>query len=293
MRTVTCLLVAVAVTGTFAAGVAAADGGPAPGAVIGWDGVKGPGGQIRYVTLPGGSRATTVAAVRVRDGRVLRFNVVPHPRLLGIPMVAYDGTTDGLSADGRRLVLTSVTGGPAPARTTFALLRAATLRLENTIDLPGLWAFDAISPDGKTIYALEYGTAANPTRYSVRAIDAVTGRVFPGAIVDRREPDEEMRGSPVTRTWSSGRDWAFTLYSRPNGTAFVHGLDTTKRNAVCLDLPWHGIGNAIGQVRLRVSSDGRTLTLHQPGVARLASVDLRSLVVRSFRLPVAPGAPVS
>jgi hypothetical protein len=106
--------------------------------------------------------------------------------------------------------------------------------------------------------------------------------------VDRREPDEEMRGSPMTRTWSANRAWAFTLYSKPNGTAFVHGLDTTKRHAVCLDLPWSGVANAIGGVRLRVSADGHTLVLQQSGLGRLASVDLTSLVVRSFRPPRAP-----
>ena len=202
-------------------------------------------------------------------------------------------TSDGISADGRRLVLASISSQPIPARTTFVVLHSGTLRTLRTIRLPGLWAFDAISPDGATIYALQYGAAADPAHYSVRAIDTISGRIFPGAIVDRREPDEEMRGSPVTRTWSADREWAFTLYSKPNGTAFVHGLDTTKRNAVCLDLPWRGIGKTIGQVRLRVSPDGQTLMLHQSGIGRLASVDLSNLVVRSFRPPVAPGVPAS
>ena len=81
--------------------------------------------------------------------------------------------------------------------------------------------------------------------------------------------------------------WAFTLYAKPNGTAFVHGLRTSKRTAVCLDLPWRAVGDEIGRVRLGVSPDGRTLMLHQPGLGRLASVDLSSLVVRSFRPPSA------
>jgi hypothetical protein len=94
-----------------------------------------------------------------------------------------------------------------------------------------------------------------------------------------------MLGSPMTRTWSPYRTWAFTLYAKPNGTAFVHGLDTVHRRAVCLDLPWTGVGDAIGRVRLQVGKDGGTLYLREPGLGRLATVDLRSLVVRSLKTP--------
>jgi hypothetical protein len=134
------------------------------------------------------------------------------------------------------------------------------------------------------VYALQYGKPGSG-RYSVRAIDAVTGAVAPGAIVEEREPDADMIGSPMTRTWSSNRVWAYTLYAKSNGTAFVHALDTRDRRAVCLDLPWTGIGDAIARVRLQVSRDGGTLFLRQPGLGRLATVDLRSLVVRSLKAP--------
>ena len=45
--------------------------------------------------------------------------------------------------------------------------------------------------------------SSTPTcrHYSVRAIDTVSGRVSAAPIVDKREPDEEMRGSPMTRAW--------------------------------------------------------------------------------------------
>jgi hypothetical protein len=149
-----------------------------------------------------------------------------------------------------------------------------------TIALPGLWSFDAISPDGSTIYALEY---ASTDRYSVRAIDARTGRVDPQAIVDRREPDEAMRGAPITRAWSPDRRWAYTLYAKPNGTAFVHGLDTVHRAAVCIDLPWRAVGDAIWHVRLRLAPGGRSLTLRRPGVGLVATIDVNTRVVRVLR----------
>jgi hypothetical protein len=277
MRTLVCIGAALAVA-ALASDVAAGDGGPAPGATLGWDGVKRPQAQLRYVALPGGATTTALAAVRVRDGRVVRFNVVRG--VLGVPTVAFDGTTDGVSADGRRLVLTSAMGGRFPVATRLVVVRLPTLRPVRTIALPGLWAFDAISPDGATIYALEYGSA---DRYSVRVIDARTGKVDPQAIVDRREPDETMRGTPIARAWSADRRWAYTLYAKPNGTAFVHGLDTVRRAAVCIDLPWRAVGDAIWQVKLQLAHGGRTVTLRSPGVGLVATVDLRTRVARMHR----------
>lgn len=278
MRSIMCCASLFVATCAVAVGSGAAGGGPSPGAVVGWDGVRAPGGGVRYVTLPGGVARTTVAVVRVRDGRIVRFTSVPG--VLGVPQVAFDGTTGGLSADGRRLVLVS-TPGAGGSSTTFAVL-AGTLGPVSTIRLRGLWSFDAISPDGSTIYAIEYRTSANPPSYRVRAIDAATGRVHPGAIVDKRDP-EVMRGSPVTRAEAAGM--AYTLYSRPNGTAFVHALDTRHATAACIDLPWKDTGDVIWNVRLAV--DGGTMRMHQQGVGTLASIDLRSLRVRAFQPPAA------
>ena len=274
------LVAAAATPYAFAGG-----GGPVPYPLLGWDGVTTTNGVARYVAIAGGSGRTSVAVIRVRDGRVLRYGVLPGQ--LGIPQVAWDGTSDGLSADGTTLVLASMPARTASAKTTFAVLSAKRLRLQRLIRLPGFWAFDAISPDGRTIYALQYENGEAPVKYTVRAVDTATGQVRPGAIVDKREAGEGMLGSPITRAWSSDRDWAFTLYAKPDGTAFVHALRTSRRTAVCLDLPWRAVGAELGRVRLGVSADGRTLMLHQPGLGQLASVDLGSLVVRSFRSPKA------
>jgi hypothetical protein len=263
----------------FAAGSGAADGGPSPGAVVGWDGVRAPSGEVRYVALPGGPAMTTVAVVRVNGGRVVHYRSVRG--VFGVPQVAFDGTAGGLSANGRRLVLAS-TAGSGGNSTSFAVL-TRTLGLVNTIRLRGVWSFDAISPDGATIYAIEYRTAAvGQASYRVRAIDASTGRVRAGAIVDKSDP-EVMRGSPVSRAEADGM--AYTLYARPNGTAFVHALDTRHATAACIDLPWRNSENAIWAVRLVI--DGGSLRLKQHGVGTLARVDLPSLRVESFRRPSA------
>ncbi len=274
------VIVAAAVAGASAAAVAVA-AGPSPGVVSGWDGVRAPGAAVRYVALPGGAGTTAVATVRVSDGRIVRSAVVHGA--LGVPLVAFDGTTDGLSADGRLLVLASPVYQPGPrVTTTFVVLRTRTLKVARTIVLRGMWAFDALSPDGGTIYAIEYRSAVDPVRYRVRAVDVATGLAHPGAIVDKREPDEQMAGRPTARAPGSP-SLALTLYSKPDGTAFVHALDTEHGTASCIDLPWQGVGDAVWKVRLSVA--GGLLRLSQPGLGRLATVDLTTLAVRSFRRP--------
>lgn len=261
---------------------AAAGGGRSPGVLSGWDGVRAAGGAVRYVALPGGAGTTVVATVRVRDGRIMRSAVLPG--VLGVPQVAFDGTTDGLSADGRLLVLASPATQLDPGVTTrFAILRTRTLKVARTVTLPGMWALDALSPDGSTVYAIEYQSAVDPVRYRVRAIDVATGRARPGAIVDKREPGEQMAGMPVARAKGSP-GMALTLYTKADGTAFVHALDTRHGTASCIDLPWRGVGDAIWRVRLGVG--GGVLNLSQRGLGRLATVDLSTLAVRSFRQPV-------
>lgn len=283
-------VVAVLVAAAVVAEAAAAGGGPAPGALAGWDGVRIPGAKVRYAALPSGRGTTAVAAVAMRGGRILRFGVVDGE--LGVPLVAFDGTTDGLSADGRRLVLASYapTTQDAP-RTRFVVLRTRTLQVERIITLRGLWSFDAISPNGSLIYTIEYLSAGDQPDYQVRAIDVGRGSLLPGRIVDKRQPNEEMRGIPVARAWGRG-GWAYTLYGKPDGSAFVHALDTIRSQAVCIDLPWRDVQNAVREVRLVVGSEGRTIELTQPGRGRLAIVDLQAFSVRSFRRPVAPGTPV-
>ena len=178
----------------------AAKGGPAPGVSVGWDGTVDASSAVRYVALPA-AKTTAVAAVRTSDGRVLRYATIRGA--YGIPLVAFDGTAEGISNDGKTLVLADL--GANQSQTRFAVLSTATLRLKKAITLPGLWAYDALSPNGRTLYATQYlGTGAN-ARYNVRSVSLVTGKPVGGAIIDRREPDEQMNGSPWARTRSCGR----------------------------------------------------------------------------------------
>jgi hypothetical protein len=258
MRTIA-ILAATAAGALLSAGALHADGGPSPGVVQGLNGVVAPAKGIRYVAL--GSRSTTmVAAVRVRGGHVLRFNTVAGN--LGVPIVAYDGTAGGVTPDGRRLVLASVVPG---LTSRFAVLDTASLRVRSRIALRGVFAFDAASPDARTLYLIQF--LSGGTRYRVRAYDVARGRLVAEPVVAKGDDTSPMRGSPVARRMGPGGRWAFTLY-RGGKEPFVHALDTVARRAVCIDLPRPG-----AKLELR----GRRLIVLNQVHAPVASIDTRTM----------------
>src|SRR5436190_9447246 len=150
------LVVSLAVVASaLAAPAAGSDGGPSPGALVGWTGVLSPIGTIRYAALATG-RSTLVAAVEVEGGRVLDYRTIRGR--YGIPLVADDGTTGGVSGDGSALVLAPLAAPSAPDGTTrfVVLLPGQRLLPWRTIALRGAFSFDAISPSGRFLYLVEY-----------------------------------------------------------------------------------------------------------------------------------------
>src|SRR6266508_254596 len=86
---------------TFArvsAATAFAGGRPAPGVLVGGNGVLGPSGSVRYVA-DSAHGVTRLTAVRVRDGRVLKSASIRGA--YGVPIIANDQSTGGVSADGK------------------------------------------------------------------------------------------------------------------------------------------------------------------------------------------------
>jgi hypothetical protein len=265
---------------------AASDGGPSPGVVSGWDGVAARSGAVRYVAVTA-QNWTTVEAVRVRGGRVLRFASVRG--YYGVPLVTQNGTAGGLSHDGRTLVLSSYPSPAANAVSRFAVFNTRSLHLKRVVTLRGTYSYDALSPDGSMIYLIEYSQGATSVRYRVRAYDLAGGRLLAGAIADKRLWGDYMRGFPVSRATSSDGGWVYTLYGKPDGTAFVHALDAKHRAAFCVNLPWRRAQNAIGLVKLSLLGGDKQLLLRQPGFGRLAIVDTASFRVQALRKPIAPG----
>jgi hypothetical protein len=267
------LALALMVAGTCAAAAGADGGGRSPGVNYGPPGVVDHARGVRYVALPTGP-GTTVAAQRVAGGRILRWSYVQGA--FGTPVVAWDGTTGGLARNGRRLVLATTPSYGTPTR--FVVLDPRTLRVRARLSLRGVFAFDALSPGGSLMYLIQYLGKPTSGRYAVRALNLNSGKLYAGAIVDRREPDEKMTGQPVTRAGSRDGAWAYTLYGRTNKGPFVHALDTVHRRAFCVDLPWRSTPRWLGQTRLRVSGGKLLLRV---GRRTMAAVDTRTFEVEA------------
>jgi hypothetical protein len=262
------LLIAVGAALALAPAVAGAAGGPSPGVVVGLNGVVARDGSVRYIALPAGPR-TVVGAIRLRGGHVARFATLRGS--YGIPMVAFDGKTHGLSFDGRTLVLAGVNADPGRQSSRFAVLDIRRMRARQTFGLRGAFSFDALSPSGKTLFLVEHlGGRQDPSRYRVRAYDLGAGRLLRSPIADKRLGTSVMRGFPAARATSRDTRWAYTLYQGDH--PFVHALDTVRRTAVCIDLP-HGASTA-GRLSLEGS---RLLVLDRQNGRLLATIDARTL----------------
>jgi MYXO-CTERM domain-containing protein len=269
-------------------GIARGDGLPVPVDDAGGSGVvREARAPDRIVALRAG-RNTLVARVRREGGRVV------HSRLLRgrftIPAVALDGSASGLSGDGSTLVLINPRKRFPRAQTTLTVLDGQRLRVQRVLTLRGDFSFDALSPDGASLYLIHYVSPRDPTRYAVRLYDLVAGRLRPGRIVDPREPDERMRGLPITRVASGDGRWHYTLYDGAGSYPFIHALDTVRRTAFCIDL------DALARpaidryaLRMTLAGDGSRLAVRD-GAAPLAVVDTTTFRVRTpdAGAPVAP-----
>jgi hypothetical protein len=253
------MLFAMALLGCSAgaAGPAKADGLPVVSVDAGPTGIGTADEALRFVTVPAGSD-TVLARVAQRGGRIEASRLLRGS--FTIPAVAYDGSASGLSADGRTLVLIAPRSSFPRARTALTVLDAPRLRTRRVIRLRGDFSFDALSPDGARLYLIQYVAPKDPTRYLVREYDLRSGRLLPHPVVDPTEPDEDMRGSPITRAPSPDGRWAYTLYDGAGGTPFVHALDTAAGAARCIDL--HLLARRdVAAARLSVSADGARVSV--------------------------------
>lgn len=264
---------------------AAADGGPVPPMQNG-TGVSLPGGPVNFVAVGSGVRHTVVERIRKSTGTVERSRVIPG--YFGIPAVAYDGSSTGLSADGRTLVLAQYPRTYPPKSTPLVVLDAIRFRQRMRVTLPGMSVVDAISPDGRWLYFTHYKDR-NATNYEVLAYDLQQRQLIAKPIVDPREPDEKMQGQPVTRLMSADGRWAYTLYSRGPQEPFIHALDTTGRTAACIDLPLSTNLDQVFEMRLRFGPGGTLQVMHNGNA--LVDVNTKTFKVTAAAAPKPPPAP--
>jgi hypothetical protein len=184
------------------------------------------------------------------------------------------GEAEGVSADGRTLVLASIPAAFPRTRSRFLVVDARSFRTELPITLPGDWGYDALSPKGDWLYLIQHVDEQDQTRYVVRRYDLISGRLLPGRVADRTQKSWIMQGYPVSRTTSSDGRWVYTLYANPGGFPFVHALDTVRGVAHCVGLPWRGGANA--PYNMRLALHGETLAVHWASGRPWYRVDTRT-----------------
>jgi len=217
----------------FAAPSAAADGLPVPVEQTFGEGILSPDGQSRYVTMP--TRGETVVMTISTDGGEIKDYTIRNGTFT-VPAVAVDGTPSGISADGETLALIKPRES-FPRRTTeFIVYQADRLRRDfDRFELEGDYSFDALSPDGGTMYLVEYTDPRDPGSYQVRSLDIATRELDPDPILDSEEEPGEMRGFPQTRLTSPDGRWEYTLYDGGEHP-FIHALDVVDGVTLCIDL---------------------------------------------------------
>jgi hypothetical protein len=268
-RALLAISTAVAIFAGLPVAAAAGDGLPGEGVVAAP--VSAPGGHVEYVAT-NAKRHTVLNERALATGSSLR-----KLRLRGnfvVPAVAYDGSPTGLSADGHTLVLIKPRRSWPRKTTNFAVIDARSMRLRRHFELRGDFSFDAISPDGRTAYLVQYLSPRDQTKYAVRAYDMRARRLYRAPVVDKSEPDEDMSGIPLVRVSDAQGRWAYTLYDGAEHP-FVHALDTKRRTAICIDLDefqnLRGIHLGLSGKRLTVSNSGGTLAVIDTSTHRVIS----------------------
>ena len=260
-----------------AAPAAFADG-PVSGAYQNGDGVLVDDGAARVVAVgvyDGGT--TMLTRISAATGSVEA--TVPLVGAWGIPATV-PSAPEGVSANGRTLVLGDATYVYPRTRSGFLLVDPKTLRISHGITLQGDFAYDAISPNGKRLYLIQHMSNDN-AKYVVRAFDVPSLRLLPGRIADRTQKSWVMQGYAVDRVTSTDGRWVYTLYGNPGGFPFVHALDTVEGVAHCVGLPWRGSDTA--PYNMRLSLTGTTLRVHWRSGRAWQRIDTRTYSVSTDR----------
>lgn len=202
-----------------------------------------------------------------------------------LPVVAGDRDA-GLAADGGTAVLAEA---PANGMSRFAVVDRAGRRLERVIALRGDFGYDAVSPDGSTLFVIRY-LSRDHRRYAVQALKADDPTPRLQTVVEKGEPGERMSGLPVSRTTGRRGNWVYTLYDGAGGEPFIHALDTEATYTVCVDLGPLAGRRDIATLKLWSGDDDRTITVATKNGTPILRVDTESFAVRAAEHPASAAA---
>jgi hypothetical protein len=227
------------------------------------------GGKNRLVAVSTGG-GTAIARIAVRGGAVRGWATLDGE--WGIPQPTFSAArVEGLTRDGKQLIVSTI-GSSSP--TGFAVIDTQTLHVRDRFSLDGRFAYDALAPDGETLYLTQYVDADNASRYVVRAYDLEHQRLLPGRIADKTQHGWVMEGFAVTRATSADGRWVYTLFMRPGGYPFVHALDTVNGRAHCIGLPWRaGDQSPLSNMHMTLANGEHALALRWKSGKPWLSID--------------------
>jgi len=234
---------------------------PGPYAVQGGQGVKSNDASLRYIAF--GLGALTVVRANKTDNSTVMSRTVKGT--FGVPMLSPSGPGEGMFRDGSTFVLQTTGFHPL---TQFLFLRTKDLSTAASIKLRGVFAFDALSPNGKMLYLIQHTTVQDVSHYIVRAYDLQARKLLPGRVADKTQTSWIMQGWAVSRATSASGRWVYTLYANQGGTPFVHALDTVHGVAHCVGIPWPATDpnqNDVYQAKLTLNVAGTKLAVRLQG----------------------------
>ena len=191
----------------------------------------------------------------------------------GIPVLPNGGGgtyADGIFRDGSAFLLQSVGFG---ASTEFRIVSSDDLSVRDSFALKGIFSYDALSPDGRTLYLTQHTSAEDVAHYVVRAYDLRAHALRTGRIADKTQRGWVMQGFPATRVTSATGRWVYTMYANPNGYPFVHALDTVAGKAHCVGFASPGDGAVFNG---RLALKGPKLQVRLPDGSVWRVIDLKS-----------------
>ena len=268
------------------------------------------GSPYRYVAIsPGRSSQLTIVERIARDGGWIK-GWWTLPGDFQLPPLSFNGSGEGVSADGDTLVLSRFSPIYPPRRTEIAVLdtrihprhpdrpgRLNALGAVTRMRLSHSYTFHAISPHGTTIYLDRHLSPLVEGVFEVRAM-RTGGRqgATPALDVPQLAPEGRMAGAMLDQATSADGRWAYTLYGGKRVEPFLYALDTIRARASRVDLPPIHFAHDYQrfELALRMESGGESIAVLNrrssiPGSRPLFTVDMKSLEVAKARKPDATG----
>jgi hypothetical protein len=267
------------------------------------------GTPFRYVTVNPHTKPalTIVERIDISDGAIDRWWYLPGSYV--IPAVAYDGSAGGLSANGNLLALVRFTRAYPPRPTKLAILdtdvylrhphKPGQRRPRHAIsylNLPGYFYFQAISPNGSTLYLRHYWTHGHGSDdFGLRALDTSSGRLSRRSLAVSNSK-RRLSGLPISGATSPNGRWAYALYDGDRHMPFLLALDTMGGRVIRVDLP--GLERLVANpylLKLRLNEAGRRLAVYprSPQSGRVPDHTDSLLSVNVARLTREPGSPLA